>query len=134
MLPRPASIVAAVVVTFAVAGVMRLSTRGMSVERASETSSRLDSARYQREIVALEDALYKNEPPSMTDFMTISGALHELGFAIAGRELNPTSRQVAEDVSVLAASTLPSGVRARAVRRSSTCRSRLPVALCQTTA
>ncbi len=103
MLPRPATMVTAVVVTFAIAGVMRLSTRGITSAPAEEGPSRLDSSRYQREIVDLETALYQEAPPSMTDFMTISAAFHEMGFAIADREMGVGARDVASDVAMLAA-------------------------------
>jgi hypothetical protein len=95
--------VTAVVVTFAIAGVIRLSTRSVSSSPRDIAGSRLDSARYQREIQALETTLYKEAPPSMTDFMVISAAFHDMGFAIAANELNPASRDVASDVAMLAA-------------------------------
>lgn len=112
MLPRPATMVTGVVVAFAIAGVMRLSTRGMSNSSADPsfdrsddrtTSARLDSDRYQGEIEALEATLYQETPPSMTDFMAISAALHEVSLAIADREVNPIARDVAGDVAMLAA-------------------------------
>jgi hypothetical protein len=95
--------VTAVVVTFAIAGVMRLSTRDVPVSPSDTPGSRLDSAKYQREIEALETTLYQEAPPSMTDFMTISAAFHDMGLSIADRELNPASRDVASDVAMLAA-------------------------------
>lgn len=58
MLPRPATMVTAVVVTFAVAGVMRLSTRSLSVTPDDTAPSRLDTAEYQREIEPLETTAY----------------------------------------------------------------------------
>ncbi|MCI0452241.1 MAG: hypothetical protein L0Z51_07600, partial [Candidatus Latescibacteria bacterium] len=71
MLPRPATMITAVVVTFALAGVMKLSTRSMTVApQAAADSSReegpaqLDSSRYQSEISDLETVLYQEAPPS----------------------------------------------------------------------
>lgn len=111
MLPRPATMVTGVIVTFAIAGVMRLSTRGMSSPSAGgsprqsidPSSARLDSDRYQDEIEALESTLYQEAPPSMTDFMAISAALQDVSLAIADREVNPNAREVAGDVAMLAA-------------------------------
>lgn len=103
MLPRPATMVTAVVVTFAIAAVAELSTKGTSVPPGSADPLRLDSGRYQHEIESLESALYQQAPPSMADFVTISAAFHDVGLAIAGRELNSSSRDVASDVALLAA-------------------------------
>lgn len=111
MLPRPATMVTGVIVTFAIAGVMRLSTRGMSTPSADPSSrrsaeresARLDSDRYRTEIEALESTLYQESSPSMTDFMAISAALQEVSLAIADREVNPMARDVAGDVAMLAA-------------------------------
>lgn len=63
MLPRPATMVTAVVVTFAVAGVMRLSTRSVSVTPGDTAPSRLDSAKNQREIEPLETTPYQGASP-----------------------------------------------------------------------
>jgi hypothetical protein len=101
--------VTAVVVTFAIAGVLRLSTRSSnvasrdSIAPRDHESPKLESDRYQTEIAALESMLYKEAPPSTTDFMTISAALHEVGFAIADREVDASARDVASDVELLAA-------------------------------
>ncbi|HXV14171.1 MAG TPA: hypothetical protein VEC56_08185 [Candidatus Krumholzibacteria bacterium] len=109
MLPRPATMITAVVVTFAIAGVMKLSTRGMTSAAPDpeglrdETPAQIESSRYQREITDLEAVLYQEAPPSMTDFMSISAALHEMGFAIADREMGPGARDVASSVAMLAA-------------------------------
>ena len=103
MLPRPATMVTAVVVAFALAGVVRLSTRTTHTTSPDGEPARLDSARYQREIEALESTLYQASTPSMSDFMTISSAFQDVGFAIADRELSAHNRGVASDVALLAA-------------------------------
>lgn len=111
MLPRPATLVTAVIVTFTIAGVMKLSTRSAtrgddrrpeSDSRDTVSSARIDSGRYEREITALESALYNEAPPSTIDFMTIAAAFQDVGFAIADREVNASSRDVAGDVALLA--------------------------------
>jgi hypothetical protein len=101
--------ITAVVVTFAIAGVMKLSTRGMtSAPQAAddvreEEPAQLNSSRYQQEITDLEAVLYQESPLSMTDFMTVSAAFHDMGFAIAEREVGRSARDVASGMAVLAA-------------------------------
>ena len=111
MLPRPATMVTAVVVSFALAGVARLSSRtGATTPRDEEStpfggagSARLNSALYQPEIESLESQLYADSVPSMDDFTALSNAFRDVGFAIADRERNARNRDIASDVSVLAA-------------------------------
>jgi hypothetical protein len=68
MLPRPATMITAVVVTFAIAGVLRLSTRGMSAPTDDDRSdTSLDSAMDPREIEAFEATLDQEESPSTPD-------------------------------------------------------------------
>lgn len=68
MLPRPATLVTAVVVTFAIAGVLKLSTRNAAEEPgARATPSRLDSERDQNEIEVLESTLYAEAPAPTVD-------------------------------------------------------------------
>ncbi len=125
MLPRPATMVTGVVVAFALAGVVRLSSRMESdpsrdgydradmandpyvdergASRDDHDAPRIDSGRYQHEIEVLESTLYQSNAPTIEDFMAISSAFRDVSFAVAERELNGRTREVAEDLAMLSA-------------------------------